>query len=158
MAKKNSLRVGAGERYTIEVNDCGETIEFDLSDISLAVRMNEAYGALLKAQRDLARDRAAARELPDEQEVDSMFSARTLAELEAQKKFYAAGRAALDLFLGDGACRKIFGDANRPTMFEELMEALSPHVEKMGLRMADYGKRIAEKYGKREGGEDVLEA
>ena len=62
--------------------------------------MNEAYGALLKAQRDLARDRAAARELPDEQEVDSMFSARTLAEIEAQKKFYAAGRAALDLFLG----------------------------------------------------------
>ena len=48
MAKKNSLRVGAGERYAIEVNDRGETIEFDLSDISLAVRMNEAYGALLK--------------------------------------------------------------------------------------------------------------
>ena len=43
-------------------------------------------------------------------------------------------------------------------MFEELMEALSPHAEKMGLRMADYAKRIAEKYGKREGDEDVLEA
>ena len=42
-------------------------------------------------------------------------------------------------------------------MFEELMEALSPHVEKMGLRMADYAKRIAEKHGRRDD-EDVLEA
>ena len=46
------------------------------------------------------------------------------------------------------ACQKIFGDRNYIEMFEDLFDALAPHLEKMQLNSEAINKRIIEKYTK----------
>ena len=43
MGNGKTMRVEKKDTYIIEVNDAGETIEFDLVDISLPVRFNKAF-------------------------------------------------------------------------------------------------------------------
>ena len=60
-------------------------------------------------------------------------------------------RNALDCFLGDGGCQKIFGDRNYPSMINDLLEALQPHLEKLDLSYESTSERIKEKYGNDDG-------
>ena len=56
-------------------------------------------------------------------------------------------RAAIDEFAGPGASNKIFGDKNYLEMFNDFMEEMQPHLEKMELKGIDVRKKIEEKYG-----------
>ena len=53
----------------------------------------------------------------------------------------------MDLFLGDGGTKK-FLNGRKPywEMFDDLSEALEPHLDKMKLTVTDMTDRIKEKY------------
>lgn len=147
-----SLRIPRNDIYTIEVNDDGETIEFDLLDFSLPLRLNKAYTDVDKALDWLKGQIALF-----EKDKDTSGKAGILTK--AEEKFYKAWdkafrdmRKAMDGFLGEGGCQKIFGDRNYLEMWSDLYEQLEPHIEKMGIKNDDIKQRIKQKYSKKNDG------
>lgn len=147
-----SLRVAKNDVYVIEVNDAGETIEFDLLDISLPMRMNKAYLDVEKALRLLEGQIALKDKESGNSEKVGVLTKSEEKLLKAWDKAFKDMRKAMDGFLGDGGCQKIFGDRNYLDMWSDLFEALEPHVEKMGIRNEDIKNRIKAKYSKQDEG------
>ena len=70
----------------------------------------------------------------------------------AYRKAFKDMRVAMDGFLGEGACQKIFGDRNYLEMFSDLFDELAPHLEKMEINTRGIIDRIKNKYGKADDG------
>lgn len=147
-----SLRVAKKDVYIIEVNDAGETIEFDLVDISLPMRFNKAYLDVEKSLRWLEGQIALKdKEVSDSEKVGLLTKGEEKL-LKAWDKAFRDMRKAMDNFLGEGGCQKIFGDRNYLEMWSDLFDALEPHIEKMGIRNEDIKNRIKAKYSKQDEG------
>ena len=140
MAEKLNLKNHNEDIYTIEVNENGDTIQFDLTDITLAMRGQEAFNKC--------------------DEIKERYT-RYIADDDTKALFYlneafAEMREAMDIFLGEGACEKIFGNTNYITMFDDLADALQPHFEKMVEKMGSIASMITKKYSKEDKKEDGL--
>ena len=147
-----SLRIERKDIYTIEVNDKGETIEFDLLDIELPFKSDKAFREIAKVESDLQAKLVIINKQQDHPLKGTIMTANEEARLKAYKEAFLGMRAAADSFLGEGACQKIFGDRNYLEMFTDLAEALAPHMEKMKLNSDGIRKRIKDKYGKQDDG------
>lgn len=147
-----SLRVAKKDVYIIEVNDAGETIEFDLVDISLPMRFNKAYLDVEKSLRWLEGQIALKDKETGDSEKVGLLTKGEEKLLKAWDKAFRDMRKAMDNFLGEGGCQKIFGDRNYLEMWSDLFDALEPHIEKMGIRNEDIKNRIKAKYSKQDEG------
>ena len=144
---KNELKVGQQQRpYIIEVNDKGEVITFDLADTRLGVRLLDMLAKIEQIDRKYARKAAELETVPDTPLKGTPFTKRQAESIRLVNDFYTDARKAVDLFFGEGACQKIFGAANTPRMFTDLMVALTPHFEKMGLEVTHLKADIAKRY------------
>ena len=144
---KNSIRVHSKTEYTIEVNDKGDTISFDLEDTGLTSKLFKMYEALDKlkvkymtqAQELDKRPDEPFKTVTEENPIDGEAVQKVLITKNQYEgtqmidQFYYDARHALDQFLGEGACQKIFGDKNYKDMFEDLLEQLTPEFKKMGI-------------------------
>lgn len=129
------------EFYRLEVNDKGEYIEFDLTDITLPVKILEASKELSRIHK--MHDKEKEKIIQENKgNVNKMNNLLIEYELKICKKM----RDIFDGFLGEGACQKIFGDKNNYGMFENLMDALEPHFEKMEIKMEKAKKKLIDKY------------
>lgn len=140
MDGKIEIKRDRSDFYILEVNDKGDTIQFDLTDISLPEK-------ILKASEELKviNDEYAKKILElDKEEISKEEKARKIIEID--KNFSIKSRKIMDSFLGDGACQKIFGDANYYGMYIELFEQLEPHFEKMVIKSQKAKQRLIEKY------------
>lgn len=141
MPEKLNIKNHKDDIYTVEVNENGDCIEFDLTDITMPIRANEAFQKC--------------------DEIKERYT-RYIADADNEKALYflneafAEMREAMDIFLGDGACEKIFGTTNYITMFDDLAEALQPHFEKMRVKMGTIADVIAKKYKTEDTEEDGL--
>ena len=156
----NSMRVESPNEYVIEVNDNGDTISFDLTDINLskkAFRMYEQLNEITVKYEKLVNNIEARPDKPyrsismvneetGETEDRVLFTQNQYDSMELTGKFFTEARAALDSFLGEGACTKIFGEKNYYTMFNDLFEQLQPHFKKMGVNADNFRKSISDKY------------
>ena len=147
------IRVEKKNIYTIEVNDNGDTIEFDLEDIGLNFK-------LLKALKEIDRISDYMKKelyiIDKRQDVKGKYISKNEEDtLRLWDKCFKEMRNAMDLFLGNGACQKIFGDRNYIEMFDDLMDQLKPHLEKMKISYNDIKKRIENKYSNKN--EKVIE-
>ena len=147
-----SLRVAKKDVYIIEVNDAGETIEFDLVDISLPMRFNKAYVDVEKSLRWLEGQIALKDKEASDSEKVGLLTKGEEKLLKAWDKAFKDMRKAMDNFLGEGGCQKVFGDRNYLEMWSDLFDALEPHIEKMGIRNEDIKNRIKAKYSKQDEG------
>lgn len=148
----NSIRIEKKDIYTIEVNDNGDTIEFDLVDIELPFKCDRALSEVNRITKELK----AKLVIIDKQE-DTTLDGRVMtkneeAKINAYKEAFKQMRIAMDAFLGEGACQKIFGDRNYIEMYSDLMEALAPHLEKMKLTTDGIQERIKSKYAHKDDG------
>lgn len=147
-----SLRVAKKDVYVIEINDAGETIEFDLVDISLPIRFNKAYLDVEKSMRWLEGQIALKDKEASDSEKVGLLTKGEEKLLKAWDKAFKDMRKAMDNFLGEGGCQKVFGDRNYLEMWSDLFDALEPHIEKMGIRYEDIKNRIKAKYSKQDEG------
>jgi len=147
-----SLRIEKKDTYIIEVNDAGETIEFDLVDISLPMRFNKAYLEVEKSLRWLEGQIALKDKDASDSEKVGLLTKGEEKLLKAWDKSFKDMRKAMDNFLGEGGCQKVFGDRNYLEMWSDLFDALEPHIEKMGIRNEDIKNRIKAKYSKKDEG------
>ena len=148
----NSIRIEKKDIYTIEVNDLGETIEFDLVDIELPFKAERALAEVNRIYKDLQAKLVIIEKREDHQLNGEIMTANEKAKLEAHKNAYKEMRVAMDAFLGAGACQKIFGDRNYVEMYDDLFEQLAPHFEKMKLNTEGIAARIKDKYSKKDDG------
>ena len=138
-----NLRIKKNNIYTIEVNDEGETIEFDLEDISLRAKLFQALDKIKEIENEFYEK---SKDLKTEKDIAN-----------AELYFFQQLREAMDSFLGEGACRKIFGDRNYYSMFDDLFKELNrkrpelggkSHFDKMRLSVEETNKKIVSKYKK----------
>lgn len=148
------LRIKKKDLYEIEVNDEGETIVFDLTDIGLPLKLAKAFDDIEELRKQYKIKELAISKKPYSKKKTGVFSEKDMEHLKLMQATFDKMRQAMDGFLGEGSCQKIFGDSNYFEMYEELFEALAPHIEKMGMRMDDIKQRIAAKYAKKS--ENVL--
>lgn len=157
----NKIRVHSKTEYVIEVNDQGETISFDLEDTSLPSRLFKMYEAMesltteymakgkaLDARPDEPRIHLAEAELGEDVPAEQRIITKNQYDgAQLLDSFYKEARKAMDGFLGEGACQKIFGNTNYQSMFEDLLEQLTPEFKKMGLNTESIKTRAAQKHG-----------
>ena len=148
----NSIRIEKKDIYTIEVNDNGDTIEFDLVDIELPFKCERAWAEVDKISKELQAQLVIISKQEDSKQKGKLLTKKEEATVEAYRKAFKEMRVAMDGFLGEGACQKIFGDRNYLEMFSDLFDALKPHLEKMELTSHGILDRIKAKYGKKDDG------
>lgn len=124
--------------YKLEVNDKGEYIEFDLADLTLPQRIMEASDRLSKIDGEFQKKALEAEKIKDSVE-------KVRKQLELDKEYAKEMRSIFDSFLGEGACQKIFGDKERYGQYQRLMDALTPHFNKMKLDIDKAKKRIIDR-------------
>lgn len=141
--------------YKINIADDGTEIVFDLADISLAFKCDKAFKEIEKNQQ-VAQGRVKAIQNKADKRIDgSLFTECEKQILEIMRDMYAKNREILDEFFScKGAMDKLFGDANYPDMYDDLIEQLNPHFDKMGLSTEAIKNRLAKKYSKKNN--DVL--
>lgn len=156
--KENNIRVQSKTKYPITVNDNGDKIFFDLRDTALhskVARMidtvNELISRLEKKEEEIkARPDKPYIELgnPDPEDGDKkiVMTQNQYDIMELVDQFYVEQRKALDAFMGEGACQKLFGDDNYHGMLDDLLEALQPHFDKMGVSTNSIMESTAQKY------------
>ena len=147
-----SLRIERKDIYTIEVNDNGETIEFDLVDVELPFKCERAWAEVNKISKELQAQLVIISKQEDSKQNGKLLTKKEELTLDAYRKAFKEMRVAMDSFLGAGACQKIFGDRNYLEMFNDLFDALKPHLEKMELNSQGILERIKAKYGKKDDG------
>lgn len=125
--------------YILEVNDKGETIEFDLTDIALPEKILNASNTIGRLDKEY---REKVVELLNEESEEI----KVKKAMEIEKEKCVEMRKAFDEFLGDGACQKIFGDKNYYGMFIQLFNALEPHFAKMKIKTEKAKKKLVSKY------------
>lgn len=148
----NSIRIEKRDVYTIEVNDKGETIEFDLVDIELPFKCERAISKVNRITSDLKAKLVIIDKQEDHKQPGKLMTANEEARVIAYKEAFVAMRAAMDAFLGEGACQKIFGDRNYIEMYDDLLKALAPHLEKMHVNANGIAERIKAKYEPKDDG------
>lgn len=152
MAEK--LRIQRKDIYEIEVNDNGDTISFALGDVELPFLLNEAYEGISAAQDWLKQRMTVINKQKDSEVKGSAMTKNQKLTMEAQKECFAKMRKAMDRFLGEGGCQKIFGDVNYFEMYNDLFDALNEkgedgfsHLERMKISNDAISARVMEKYG-----------
>ena len=143
----NSIRVRNKDTYIIEVNDNGDTIEFDITDIELPFRLERAQKMAQDAKKWLKAQQVIISKKQDTAKKGDLMTVKERATLEAYRECFKKMRTAIDEFAGAGASEKIFGDKNYLEMFNDFMDEMQPHFDKMELKGIDIRKKIEEKYG-----------
>jgi hypothetical protein len=155
-----SIRIKSATEYTIEVNDSGDTISFDTSDTGLASKMAKTFEKIEALTKDYEVKAAEIDARPDEPystadvvnpetgetEAKTFITKNQYDGAELINQMYVEARSTLDIFFGEGACQKIFGDKNYYGMFNDLTEQLKPHFEAMGINAEKLKHTAAAKY------------
>lgn len=152
----SGIRVKSKDLFKIEVNDKGEYIEFDLGDVSLNFRCYEAIDKITEITKEAdKREKELMKAIIEEGEEFDTPNKREYAKL--QHETFKKMREAMDSFLGEGACQKIFGDYNGFDMFDLLLEEFEKprkeldgksYFDKMKITAGNTKERLMEKYKK----------
>ena len=117
-----------------------------IEDPTLALRAEKAKQDVMKIADRCKLEISVIEKQTDSKAKGNILTKKQREQMEAYDKMYRDMRKAMDTFLGQGACQKIFGDTNYLTMYDELFEALQPHFEKMGLNAESLKDSIVRKY------------
>lgn len=153
----NKIRVAKKNEYVIEVNDNGDTISFNIEDPTLPLRAEKAHEEINRILEKCKGDILIIEKRQNVKSKNTILSSNTKATLEIYNNTFIEMRKAMDQFLGKGACKKIFGDTNYLSMFDDLFEELTPHFEKMGISAESFTESIKKKYSKADD-DEILEA
>lgn len=144
------LRVKSSTNYVIEVNDNGDTIEFDLADVGLQAKFIECFDKVQQATKEFApKEKELIEKINEEakeQTDDGIYTPSEIEYIKLQQQYYKDCRDCVDIFIGKGGCDKVFGNANYPTMFLDLFDQLEPHFKKMGLNNKKMQENLYKKY------------
>lgn len=143
LKKDNIFRVGIQDE---KGNDTGNVLEFDLEDLELPFKAQEAEYQHKKNIEKLRADFALA-DRKTERKGKKIMSSREEEKLRALQEFYLKEEKALDLFLGEDGTKKLLNN-RKPyfEMFDDILEYLEPILPKLELHKEDIVEKIKRKY------------
>lgn len=153
----SGIRVKSKDLFRIEVNDNGEFIQFDLSDVSLNFRCYEAIDRINKIKKDVIEKERELLEKISKENIEDYDTEAKREYAKLQNDTFNRMREAMDYFLGEGACQKIFGNYNNFDMFDLLIEEFEKprkelngqsYFDKMKITSNNVQQRLMEKYSK----------
>lgn len=127
----------------IQVNEQGDYIEFDLMDIELPLKVDNTRKELIR-QNNIYKNRCQAIEKQYKDNQNLLIVNLYKAEIDFCNKC----REVLDKLLGEGACKKIFGDTNRYGMFDDYFEQLEEVFNKLEIDIDAIKDKLINKYKK----------
>ncbi len=156
--RKDIVRLGIqDENGKIVKDEQGDevVIEFDLGSVDLPLNYNRCINDINEAKRRLKRNITV---IDKKQDVKGkqLLSKNEEEKMKALKQFYREMENAMDLFLGQGGTKKFLnGRSPYLEMFDDIDEALKPHLSKLNLTANSVIDRIKSKYKLKED-EEVL--
>jgi len=135
--------------------ETGEYLEFDLEDIELPFRLDESY-KLHNANIEDVRRRLQVLDKKQDSKGKGFMTKNQEEQVRIIQEFYKKEEKALDLFLGEGATRKML-NGRKPylTMFEDISERIAPILPQLKLEYTNIVDKIKSKYSQKE--DNVLE-
>lgn len=138
--------------------DTGEYLEFDLEDIELPLRYQQALEEHKKNYNSLKNQLLIISKKQDHS-GKKLLSSNQEASLIALSEFYKKEIKIMDLFLGDGKTQMILDKVMRRkpylTMFNDIMESIEEVSDLFNLGYSSIEDKIKEKYSKVE--DNILE-
>lgn len=143
LKKSNVQRFGI---KTEDGVDTGEFIEIDMEDIELPFRINDCE----KKHRENLQQLKSQIMLIDKKQDHKgkeLLSSNEEEKLKAIKEFYKKEEEALDLFLGEGATRKLL-NGRKPyySMYDDINEMLKPIMPVLEKATSNLTESIKAKY------------
>ena len=138
--EKLNLERNKEDFYILEVNEKGETIEFDLTDIALPEKIMKASENIGELDKEYQKEMINLQK----ENIDDVEKTKKAIKIESEK--CKQMRKEFDSFLGKNACQKIFGETNYYGMFLQLFDALEPHFNKMKIKLDKAKLKLANKY------------
>lgn len=135
--------------------ETGEYIEFDLEDIELPFRLDESYKLHTANTEDVQRKLLVLSKKQDAK-GKGMLTKNQEEEVKIIQEFYRKEEKALDLFLGEGATKKML-NGRKPylTMFEDISDRIAPILPQLKLEYKNIAEKIKSKYSPKE--DNVIE-
>lgn len=159
--RKDIFRLGIiDEKGNIVKDEKGDEIclEFDLGDINLPLNYNKCVNMIKQARNKLKTQFIIIDKKQDHKKHNNILSQNEEEKMKVVKQFYREMEEAMDVFLGKGGTRKYL-NGRKPywEMFDDIDEALKPHLKNLKLTATDMTNRIKEKYKvtEKDGLEDV---
>lgn len=142
--KNNILQVGILDENG---KDTGEYLEFDVEDIELPLRLNRSSAMHKENTRKLQASLMIIDKKKDFTKKGQILSNNEKEKIKAIKEFYADEEKALDLFLGEGATKKLL-NGRKPyySMYDEINEKLKPILPKLKCNIDNLTGKIKNKY------------
>lgn len=138
--------------------DTGEYLEFDLEDIELPLRYQQAIEEHKKNYNSLKNQLLIISKKQDHS-GKKLLSSNQKASLIALSEFYKKEIKIMDLFLGDGKTQMILDKVMRRkpylTMFNDIMESIEEVSDLFNVGYSSIEDKIKEKYSKVE--DNILE-
>lgn len=145
---KKSNSVLKFEIFDEDGNSTGEYITFDIEDIELPRKLEEAISLHNECLKDLRAKMLILNKKEDVKDEDGFLSRNDRERISIVREFYDKDIEALDMFLGkDGTKKLLNGRQPYYTMFDDIMEALEPIIPKIIQTTENVAKSIKEKYG-----------
>lgn len=147
LKKDNILRFGI---KTHDGKDTGETLEFDLEDIELPLRINQCEHEHRK-NLDFLQYQFVIIEKKQDKKGKYLLSWKEEEKLKVLKEFYKKEMEALDLFLGKDGTKKLLNGRNPYySMYDVIFEELEPIMPKLQKSIEEIKNQIKAKYSKNE--------
>lgn len=142
--RNNILQVGILDENG---KDTGEYLEFDVEDIELPLRLNRSSSIHKENVRKLQSSLMIIDKKKDFTKRGQILSNNEKEKIKAIKQFYADEEKALDLFLGEGATKKLLNGRNPYySMYEEFNKLLEPILPKLKCNIDNLSEKIKDKY------------
>lgn len=147
--RKDIFKLGIiDEEGNILKDDKGQEVclEFDLGDIDLPLKYNKCIN-MIKQARNKLKSQFIIIDKRQDHKGKQLLSSNEEAKVKAVKQFYTEMEEAMDVFLGRGGTQK-FLNGRKPywEMFDDISEAIEPHLNKMHISATDMTERIKAKY------------
>lgn len=154
LKKDNILRIGIKNSDGMET---GEYLEFDLEDIELPLKINQAEEEH-KKNVAYVRNQFIIIDKKEDHKGKKLLSFNQEEKIKVMKEYYKREMHALDLFIGDGGTLKLL-NGRKPyyTMYEDINEILQPILPLIQQRTGNITEKIKKKYSTGAGKENVLE-
>lgn len=148
LKKRNTLKVGImDEEGNVKVDKNGKEvfIEFDLEDINLPDNYSKC-SELIKKSSNVLKMQSTAISKRKDVKGKGIMSKNEEDIQKALREYYKSVENAMDMFLGVGATRKIFGNKRYLTMWDDLNEYLQPILPKLQMNFDSISEQIKKKY------------
>ena len=154
LKKDNILRIGIKDT---EGNDTGEHLEFDLEDIEMPLKLNESE-IKHKKNYEYLRNQFVIIDKKEDKKGKFMLSWREEEKVKALQEFYKREMEAMDLFLGEGATKKLL-NGRKPyySMYDDIMDIIEPIMPKLEANADSIINKIKNKYSEKTKEKNVLE-